>query len=205
MAFPPERAANPERGRHLSFPPPPPQPPPHLSSPPREPTPLLVRTIAPASRAPGVSDDGTWCGQLTYTSDRFCRVLVPSRFLVSFLVHPSSLCALPLPSLSPPPSSPFRFGFRGLTFVVFWGVTRGAAVKLSVHGGPRRINVCGSCEQILPLSEQDAHPLPLLALDYYFFVPARPFVGRRLMVVCIPRCSLVLSYLASCHVHVFKS
>ena len=102
MAFPPERAANPERGRHLSFPPPP-QPPPHLSSPPREPTPLLVRTIAPASRAPGVSDDGTWCGQLTYTSDRFCRVLVPSRFLVSFLVHPSSLCALPLPSLSPPP------------------------------------------------------------------------------------------------------
>jgi hypothetical protein len=99
----------------------------------------------------------------------FCRVLVPSRFLVSFLDHPSSLCALPLPT----PIS-FRFGFRGLTFVVFWGVTRGAAVKLSVHGGPRRINVCGSCEQILPLSEQDAH----LSLSWPLIIilcPRSPF------------------------------
>ena len=60
----------------------------------------------------------------------------------------------------------------GLTFCCLFGeLPVGAAVELSVHGGPRRINVCGSCEQILPLSERDAHPLPLLALDYYVLSP----------------------------------
>ena len=167
MAFPPERAANPEHGRHLSF------PPPHHSSAPREPHTYThthhSSTIASASRA-----NDTWyppASSLTYTPI-VCRLSSIRPFL--------SCLSRPNPSFAPCPSPPLsRFGFHACVhFLVFWGGARCAAVKLCVHDGPRRINVCSSCEQkISPRNK--CHHLPGPRLFYLFlFASPRLFADR---------------------------